>query len=89
MIYNIRQCLTFYWHMWGDNVGALRVKTRTSNGIYSTPFWSRGYNYGDNWNIAQVEVSSFDIYQVVFEGVVDDTWLGDIAIGNLKYYPFK
>ena len=69
--------------MWGDNVGALKIRTKSNNGVYSTQLWSRANNYGDQWNIAQVEVNSIGSYQVAFEGVVDDTWLGDIAIGKI------
>jgi hypothetical protein len=71
--------------MWGDNVGALRIKTKSISGIESSVLWSRSYNYGDSWNIGQVQVSSSGSYQVIFEGVVDASWLGDIAIGK-NYY---
>jgi hypothetical protein len=65
--------------MWGEDTGALRVKTRANDGLYSAALWTRGNNYGDNWNIAQVKVDSYSAYQLVFEGVVDGTWLGNSA----------
>ena len=68
--------------MWGDNVGSLRIKTKSNSGTESSVLWSRSYNYGDNWNIGQIQVSSSSTYQVIFEGVVDVSWLGDIAIGK-------
>ncbi len=78
--------------MWGDGGGILNIQTKSSNGQLSLPIWTRNKNYGDNWNLAQVSVSSpsvstTELYQIAFEGIIGNKsfyFEGDIAIDDVK-----
>ncbi|CAF0741635.1 unnamed protein product, partial [Brachionus calyciflorus] len=77
-------CLDFYFHMWGTSIGVLNILTKTESGTFSSPIWTRGNNYGNQWNLAETNVRSSEKFQIVFEGVVGSSWLGDIAIDDIK-----
>lgn len=84
-----KQCLTFYYHMWGEGIGVLNIKTKSSSGSLSIPYWTRNQNYGDNWNLGQVTLPSVSaLYQIAFEGIIGGTTLnsfeGDIAIDDVR-----
>ena len=82
--YRNNYCLTFYYHMWGTSIGSLNILT-LSNGILSSPIWQRNKNYGDEWNIAEVPLTSNNVdYQVAFEGIVGSSFYGDIAIDDVQ-----
>lgn len=77
-------CLDFYYHMWGSTIGALNILTKSENGVFSSPLWTRNKNYGNEWNLAQLSVKTSEKFQIVFEGVVGSSWYGDIAIDDVK-----
>jgi hypothetical protein len=84
--YENKHCLRFFYHMWGNDIGALNILTKSQSGTTSLPFWTRNKNYGDEWNLGEVTVmglTTTDMYQIVFEGVVGDSWEGDIAIDDV------
>src|SRR4051812_42044002 len=86
-VYTGQQCVNFYYHMRGNSQGRLNVLTRSFTGLYSLPFWTRAHNFGDSWNLGQVTVKSAETnnlsYRVVFEGLVGDDWLGNIALDDV------
>ena len=58
------ECLTFYYHMYGDYMGTLKLyKIAGSNADVQNltkPLWSVSGNQGNYWRIAQVAwISSF------------------------------
>lgn len=81
--YTGTRCLTFYYHMWGADIGLLNVLTKNDLGTFSVPAWSRGYNYGDQWQVGQVELNNARVYQIAFEGIVGASFLGDIALDDV------
>ncbi len=77
-------CLTFYYHMWGSSIGSLNILTFSNNAL-SLPIWQRNKNYGDEWNLAEVPLTSNNAnYQVAFEGIVGSSFYGDIAIDDVQ-----
>lgn len=56
-------CLTFYYHMYGRNIGTLNVYMRQNN-RNGVAIWSRRRNQGNTWNIAQVTLKAAKSYQV-------------------------
>jgi hypothetical protein len=50
-------CLTFWYHMYGSQMGTLRVFARQGNNK-GTPIWSRASNQGNQWTVAQVTVTT-------------------------------
>ena len=70
--------------MWGTSIGTLNILTK-SNDALSSAIWQRNKNYGDEWNLAEVQLSSNNQdYQVAFEGIVGSSFYGDIAIDDVQ-----
>lgn len=79
--------LRFYYHMFGKHVRDLNVHTLTKTGKLKTIFEVSG-NFGDEWKFAKVDLSKqTEIFQLVFEGVVGDSYLSDIAIDDIILSP--
>ena len=53
-------CLTFWYHMHGDNVGKLSV---VHKGVV---VWHTKGNHGDHWRLGSVTIVSDNTYQVIF-----------------------
>ena len=62
---NVRQaCLTFYYHMWGSELGSLKVKFLTKGGFMDELTWERSRDQGRRWIKAEVNVPIGLSYQV-------------------------
>ncbi|KAK3083765.1 hypothetical protein FSP39_002807 [Pinctada imbricata] len=79
-------CLMFYYNMHGNHIGSLHVFIQTRDGHRPTSFSIWGYS-GTEWHLAQVNISQSTAkigFQVVFEGIIGDGFLGDIAIDDVS-----
>ena len=56
-------CLTFYFHMWGEHMGTLQVYVVNSDGNFQM-VWSATGNHGNKWNKAQVKINSIITFKV-------------------------
>nr|XP_019962453.1 PREDICTED: enteropeptidase [Paralichthys olivaceus] len=77
-------CLSFWYHMFGDDVQCLRVLLLRSKPAVTVVFQRDG-NYGDNWNYGQVTLDLTTKGMVVFEalkegGIWNDIGLDDITL---------
>jgi len=61
------QCLTFWYHMYGADMGSLTVSTETTSGGTKT-LWSKATNQGTNWLRADVQLDERSNYFVLFTG---------------------
>lgn len=62
-----RWCLTFWYHMYGNSMGSLRVKQKyipKSGRPYMRTVAYFSGNRGDNWLFKQVQLNSVDDFQV-------------------------
>ncbi|XP_067654505.1 MAM and LDL-receptor class A domain-containing protein 2-like [Haliotis asinina] len=75
-------CLTFYYSMYGSQIGQLNVYTKVNS--LGAPIWTRKSNQGNSWKVAQVTIKSQSAFQLVFEGVVGSGYRGDIAIDDVN-----
>ena len=57
-------CLDFYYHMYGSQMGDLIVYTRV--GTVDTPVWKLSGDKGNSWKQAQVQISSKQPYKVLY-----------------------
>ncbi|XP_039254872.2 MAM and LDL-receptor class A domain-containing protein 1-like [Styela clava] len=82
------KCVTFWFHSFGDHVGAIniyKIEARQTNSSYlGSPIWINARNEGDQWVFAKINVHGELPYQIMIEGVRGLDYLGDIAIDDIK-----
>lgn len=79
--------LTFKYHMYGNNVGSLKVQVSTNGGSSFTTVWTTSGNQGDLWNNGSVNLSSYTSFSNVrirFAAEVFANTASDIAIDNVQ-----
>ncbi|XP_066297911.1 uncharacterized protein [Branchiostoma lanceolatum] len=80
--YHHGQCLTFWTHMYGVNIGTLTVSVKAES--TTTAIWTRSGNQGNQWFSVTVSIPTTGSYQVIFEGVRGGNVHGDIAIDDVS-----
>jgi len=80
-------CLTFWYHMYGDDIGSLYVRLMGANKIV----WQRHLNAGNQWTQARAnfkvtaEMIKAGPVSLQFEGITTGDYQGDIAIDDIVY----
>nr|XP_054757014.1 MAM and LDL-receptor class A domain-containing protein 1-like [Lytechinus pictus] len=74
-------CLTFWYHMHGEQVGVLNVLL--ASGSAETMIWTRSGTQGDQWLVARVPVSGTAPVSVIFEGIMTGDPRSDIALDDI------
>lgn len=78
------QCLSFWYNMYGSNIGTLRVHQLYSTQVQQTPIWSMSGNKGREWRYQAINLTyQNDNYRILFEGVRGDGRKGDIAVDDI------
>ena len=57
-----RGCLSFYYHMFGERIGSLKVARINAAG--RRLLWARHIDQGDRWLHAQVDIKEDSLYNV-------------------------
>ncbi|KAM8728269.1 uncharacterized protein AB9X84_001627 [Acanthopagrus schlegelii] len=79
------QCLQFWYHMYGSaNTMGLHVYL-IQNKSADAVFWRRN-DQGDAWQLAQVDFTTTEAYQIIFEGRRGSNEESDVAIDDVKLY---
>ncbi|XP_025085528.1 MAM and LDL-receptor class A domain-containing protein 1-like [Pomacea canaliculata] len=80
-----QNCLRFYYHMRGTGIGTLNIYALAQNQLPQMPLptWTRSADQGALWKQAEVTINLISNFQVVFEGVIGSSYLGDIAIDDI------
>ncbi len=81
-------CLQFYYHLYGDEIGELNLKRKKSSDglVQDQPIWRRNQQHGNIWLRAHVTVESFtEAYSFVFEAVVGKGYKGNVAIDEIVF----
>ncbi|CAL1541465.1 unnamed protein product, partial [Lymnaea stagnalis] len=76
------KCLQFYFHMHGEDTGALTVKILNQEGDI-TEIWLHEGPAGDGWKGSQADVISDVKFQILFEGILPENSAGIIAIDDI------
>ena len=65
------QCLQFYYHQYGADIGSLNVFKRDIGGSLtpSSIFTSIGNRF-DEWHVAEVNFVASKPYSIIFEGII-------------------
>ena len=76
---------SFYYHMFGNNVGTLDVEATIDDGTTWTNVFSASGNLGDIWNAQNIDISSYygDVVKFRFIGLTGNGWSSDIAIDHI------
>ncbi|CAF1593620.1 unnamed protein product, partial [Adineta ricciae] len=77
----------FFWHMYGEDINALNVYTRTNYGGAMNKIWSRVGEVGDYWSRTDLSLIIGQPFQIVLEAVAGDGYAGDIAIDDTSFTP--
>uniref|UniRef100_A0A7N6A5V9 Neuropilin n=1 Tax=Anabas testudineus TaxID=64144 RepID=A0A7N6A5V9_ANATE len=77
-------CMSFWYHMIGEHVGALHIKQRKEAEVGEL-LWTVSGHQGSRWREGRVLLPHSSIsYQVVVEGVADRHSTGHIAVDNIQ-----
>ncbi|XP_078483559.1 MAM and LDL-receptor class A domain-containing protein 1-like isoform X2 [Ciona intestinalis] len=79
------RCMTFWYHMFGYEMGKLAVNIKTKPHI-GQPVWIRNGHQGNRWQHAAVEIKSSVDYQIVFAGTRADPESSVMAIDDVILY---
>ncbi|CAF1276484.1 unnamed protein product [Adineta steineri] len=82
-----QRCIQFWYHMYGMDVDTLNIYIKI-NGQLNKPVWTRSRNQGNLWLKGQYAVfpPANTKYQIVFEGIVGQSFHGDIALDDIVVY---
>jgi hypothetical protein len=79
------QCLSFWYHSYGADVGSLTVYQRLSSTDDLYPLWKVNYNFGDVWNAAEITIKKTDEpWSIAFESEYGIGFFGDLAIDDVS-----
>lgn len=57
-------CLKFWYYMYGRNVASLNVYVQAGLVLPSQPVWKRSGTQGQQWNLASVDISARNTFNV-------------------------
>uniref|UniRef100_A0A8C5Q185 MAM domain containing 2 n=1 Tax=Leptobrachium leishanense TaxID=445787 RepID=A0A8C5Q185_9ANUR len=81
-----KQCLTFFYHMYGAGTGQLNVYLRKESARHKeTLLWSRRGEQSISWLQAQVEYECDKQHQIIFEAVRGISIRSDIAVDDIMF----
>uniref|UniRef100_A0A2K6MC90 Transmembrane serine protease 15 n=1 Tax=Rhinopithecus bieti TaxID=61621 RepID=A0A2K6MC90_RHIBE len=75
-------CLSFWYHMYGENVYKLSINISNDQNMEKTVFQKEG-NYGENWNYGQVTLNETVKFKVAFNAFKNKI-LSDIALDDIS-----
>lgn len=78
-----RYCFRMFYHMLGEHMGTLLVKTKTDDGEEEVHFEKSG-NVGKNWNRLELNLDLKPGSKILIEGVVGSGYQGDMALDNIS-----
>ncbi|MEO1254561.1 MAG: T9SS type A sorting domain-containing protein, partial [Bacteroidota bacterium] len=77
---------SFRYHMYGGNVGTLRVQVSDNGSNWST-VWTKSGNQGNDWNEAKISLATYatsENISIRFNGTTGSSWQGDIVIDGVS-----
>ncbi len=78
---------SFYYHMKGSDIGSLKVEARKDNEDSWTSVFSKSGSQGDDWNKAEIDLTSYTgnpNVQLRFNTVTGSGYKGDVAIDAIS-----
>ncbi|XP_063956689.1 MAM and LDL-receptor class A domain-containing protein 1-like [Lytechinus pictus] len=82
----IEGCFSFYYHMYGLEIGTLNVHLQElQTGAESKTIWTKTGEQGNAWFLAEIDVSVGVYHLIQLEGIDSVGYRGDIALDDIKY----
>ncbi|MBK7870178.1 MAG: T9SS type A sorting domain-containing protein [Saprospiraceae bacterium] len=81
--------LSFNYHMWGTNIGKLRLQASIDGGATWSTMWERTGDQGNQWNKVYLSLNQFADDAIVrfrFAGIGGNGSRGDIALDNIVFF---
>ncbi len=81
--------LSFNYHMYGTNIGTLRLEVSTNGGFSWSTLWQKSGNMGNQWNKTYLSLDNYPngtVMQFRFVGIKGNGSRGDIALDNIVFY---
>ncbi|KAJ7331585.1 Meprin A subunit beta [Desmophyllum pertusum] len=79
------RCLQFYYHMYGEHIGELKVLYSESDDI-DKELWRETKNMGNQWHLKGVQLPpGSSPYRVKFVGIRGSGYQGDVAIDDVFF----
>ncbi len=78
---------TFDYHMFGENMGQLRLEISINNGQNWSTLWQLSGNRGNNWQTVSIDLPNYGGEPGVrlrFAGTTGDSYRSDLAIDHIK-----
>lgn len=81
--------LAFNYHMFGNNVGSLRLEVSDDGGFTWDAIWQRSGNQGNQWHKVYLGLDGFqngETLQFRFVGTKGNGSRGDIALDDIRFF---
>ncbi|XP_076219086.1 MAM domain-containing protein 2 isoform X1 [Aptenodytes patagonicus] len=80
-----KQCLTFFYHMYGAGTGLLSVYLKKEGDDEEIPLWRRTGEQSISWLRGLIEYESDRNYQIIFEAIRGVSMRSDTAIDDILF----
>ncbi|MBN1338240.1 MAG: hypothetical protein JXA03_02890, partial [Bacteroidales bacterium] len=81
--------MSFWYHMYGSNMGTLKVQASSDNGNSWNELWTLSGNQGDQWFSAEIDLSLYALnYNVTirFWGITGSGYRSDMAVDLVEVF---
>ncbi len=81
--------MSFNYHMWGTNIGALRLQASVDGGANWITMWEKSGDQGNQWHKVYLSLNQFaddEIVRFRFVGVGGNGSKGDIALDHIVFF---
>ncbi|RMX61048.1 hypothetical protein pdam_00007562 [Pocillopora damicornis] len=79
------QCMTFFYHMFGSNMGCVVMYIRIQAAEKLQPIWLRSKDQGDCWLQGQLSINYNLTYQIIIDGIRGGGDSGDAALDDFTF----
>ncbi|KAL5006372.1 hypothetical protein ScPMuIL_015178 [Solemya velum] len=76
--------LSFWYSMYGRNIGSLKVLLKDSSDQITT-LWQKAGDQGKGWKNVHLGLKNYRKFAILFEGTRGDGFRGDIAIDDIRF----
>ncbi|XP_041460944.1 MAM and LDL-receptor class A domain-containing protein 2-like [Lytechinus variegatus] len=78
-------CFSFWYHMYGANIGTFNLIQRNTDGTSEVIIWTKKGNQANVWLSAQKNIATTGNYELVLEAILGEHWFGDICVDDILF----